>query len=95
LRLKIYLSGAILGMSRKIVKKKIDEIISFSKIQNYIDTPVKRYSTGMLIRLAFSISAFLDGDILIFDEILSVADEPFRKEAVSHILKQVNKTIIL
>ena len=49
----------------------------------------------MLIRLAFSISAFLDGDILIFDEILSVADEPFRKEAVSHILKQVNKTIIL
>jgi lipopolysaccharide transport system ATP-binding protein len=90
----IYLSGAILGMSRKTVKKKIDEIISFSKIQNYIDTPVKRYSTGMLVKLAFSISAFLDGDILIFDEILSVADESFRKEAVSHILKQVNKTII-
>ena len=90
----IYLSGALLGMSRKTVKKKIDEIISFSKIQNYIDTPVKRYSTGMLVKLAFSISAFLDGDILIFDEILSVADESFRKEAVSHILKQVNKTII-
>lgn len=90
----IYLSGAILGMNRKTVKKKIEEIISFSKIRDYIDTPVKRYSTGMLVKLAFSISAFLDGDILIFDEILSVADESFRKEAISHILKQVNKTII-
>lgn len=90
----IYLSGAILGMSRKLVKQKIDEIISFAKIQDYINTPVKRYSTGMLIKLAFSISAFLDGDILIFDEIMSVADETFKKEATSHILKQVGKTII-
>jgi lipopolysaccharide transport system ATP-binding protein len=90
----IYLSGAILGMSRNLVKKKIDEIISFSKINDFINTPVKRYSTGMYIKLAFSISAFLDGDILIFDEILSVADESFRNEALSHILKQVTKTII-
>jgi lipopolysaccharide transport system ATP-binding protein len=90
----IYLSGAILGMSRKLVKQKVEEIITFSKIQDYINTPVKRYSTGMLIKLAFSVSAFLDGDILIFDEIMAVADDAFKKEATSHILKQVDKTII-
>ncbi len=90
----IYLSGAILGMNRKLVKQKVEEIIVFSKIQDYINTPVKRYSTGMLIKLAFSVSAFLDGDILIFDEIMAVADDAFKKEATSHILKQVDKTII-
>jgi len=90
----IYLSGAILGMNRKLIKQKVEEIIVFSKIQDYINTPVKRYSTGMLIKLAFSVSAFLDGDILIFDEIMAVADDAFKKEATSHILKQVDKTII-
>ena len=90
----IYLSGAILGMNRKLVKQKVEEIIIFSKIQDYINTPVKRYSSGMIIKLAFSVSAFLDGDILIFDEIMAVADDAFKKEATSHILKQVDKTII-
>ena len=83
----IYLTGAVLGMSRKRIIEKLDEIISFSEIGKFIDTPVKRLSTGMNIKLAFSICAFLDSDIILLDEILAVADENFRKKAINFIIK--------
>ena len=90
-RENIYLSGSILGMSRLTVKEKIDEIILFSEIGDKIDTPVKKYSLGMGVKLGFSVSAYLDGDILIYDEILAVADDNFRIKATNHMLKEINK----
>ena len=82
-RENIFLNGAILGMTSKNIEKKIDEIIEFSGIQKYIDTPIKRYSTGMTVRLGFSIAAYLDADILFVDEVLAVGDADFRKKALN------------
>jgi lipopolysaccharide transport system ATP-binding protein len=82
-RENIFLNGAILGMTTKNIGKKIDEIIEFSGIQKYIDTPIKRYSTGMTVRLGFSIAAYLDADILFVDEVLAVGDADFRKKALN------------
>ena len=90
-RENIYLSGSILGMSRLDIKEKIDQIILFSEIGDKIDTPVKKYSLGMGVKLGFSVSAYLDGDILIYDEILAVADDNFRTKATNHMLKEINK----
>lgn len=90
-RENIFLTGSILGMSKKSIFNKCEDIINFSELKNQIDTPVKRYSTGMSIKLAFAICSFLDGDILIFDEILAVADDEFRKKATKKILENVNK----
>lgn len=81
-RENIYLNGAILGMKRKEVDRKIDEIIAFSEIENHIDTPVKRYSSGMYVRLAFAVAAHLDSEILIADEVLAVGDAAFQKKAL-------------
>lgn len=81
-RENIYLNGAILGMKRKEVDRKIDEIIAFSDIEQHIDTPVKRYSSGMYVRLAFAVAAHLDSDILIADEVLAVGDAGFQKKAL-------------
>ena len=81
-RENIYLNGAILGMKKKEVDRKIDEIIDFSGIQKHIDTPVKRYSSGMYVRLAFAVAAHLDSEILIADEVLAVGDAEFQKTAV-------------
>ncbi|MBR6200326.1 MAG: ATP-binding cassette domain-containing protein [Spirochaetales bacterium] len=81
-RENIYLNGAILGMKKKEIDKKIDEIIAFSEIEQHIDTPVKRYSSGMYVRLAFAIAAHLDSDILIADEVLAVGDAAFQKKAI-------------
>ena len=81
-RENIYLNGAILGMKRREVDRKIDEIIAFSEIENHIDTPVKRYSSGMYVRLAFAVAAHLDSEILIADEVLAVGDAPFQKKAL-------------
>ncbi len=81
-RENIYLNGAILGMKKKEIDKKIDEIIAFSEIEKHIDTPVKRYSSGMYVRLAFAIAAHLDSDILIADEVLAVGDAAFQKKAL-------------
>ncbi len=77
-----YLNGAILGMKKSEVDRKIDEIIEFSEIGQYIDTPVKRYSSGMYVRLAFAVAAHLDSDILIADEVLAVGDMDFQKKAL-------------
>ena len=83
----IFLNGAILGINYHVIKSKIDDIIKFSELGAYISTPVKRYSSGMIIRLAFAIISYLEGDIMILDEILSVADEDFRIRCVNKIIK--------
>lgn len=81
-RENIYLNGAILGMKKKEIDRKLDEIIDFSEIEKHIDTPVKRYSSGMYVRLAFAVAAHLDSDILIADEVLAVGDAEFQKKAI-------------
>lgn len=78
----IYLNGAILGMTKAEIRLKIDEIVEFSGCQMYIDTPVKRYSSGMRVRLGFAVAAFLEPDILVVDEVLAVGDAEFQKKAI-------------
>ena len=78
----MYLNGAIMGMKKREIARKMDEIVDFSGIENHIDTPVKRYSSGMYVRLAFSVAAHLDSDILIADEVLAVGDASFQKKAI-------------
>ncbi len=81
-RENIYLNGAILGMSRKEVDSKMDDIIEFSECGDFIDTPVKRYSSGMYVKLAFSVAAHLDADIMIMDEVLAVGDMKFQQKCL-------------
>ncbi len=81
-RENIFLNGAILGMTKTEINSKLDEIIDFSGCIRYIDTPVKRYSSGMRVRLAFAVAAFLEPDILIIDEVLAVGDAEFQKKAI-------------
>ena len=81
-RENIYLNGAILGMTKKEIASKIDEIIEFSGCERYIDTPTKRYSSGMTVRLAFAVAAFLEPEILVVDEVLAVGDAEFQKKAI-------------
>src|SRR5207342_1386756 len=78
----IYLNGAILGMRKKEIKAKLDEIIDFSGVERYIDTPVKRYSSGMMVRLGFAVAAHLEPEILIVDEVLAVGDLEFQKKCL-------------
>jgi len=81
-RENIYLNGAILGMSRKEIQGKFDEIVNFSEVEKFIDTPVKRYSSGMYVRLAFAVAAHLDPEILVVDEVLAVGDAEFQKKCL-------------
>ncbi|MCQ2307111.1 MAG: ABC transporter ATP-binding protein [Bacteroidales bacterium] len=81
-RENIYLNGAILGMTKHEISKKLDEIIDFSGCERYIDTPVKRYSSGMMVRLGFAVAAHLDPEILVVDEVLAVGDAEFQKKAI-------------
>lgn len=81
-RENIYMNGAILGMSKQEINSKIDEIIDFSGCERYIDTPVKRYSSGMTVRLGFAVAAHLDPEILVVDEVLAVGDAEFQKKAI-------------
>lgn len=81
-RENIFLNGAILGMRKEEISKKLRDIISFSGCQNYIDTPVKRYSSGMKVRLGFSVAAHLEPEILIVDEVLAVGDDEFQKKCI-------------
>jgi len=81
-RENIFLNGAILGMTKKEIISKLDEIIEFSGCERYIDTPVKRYSSGMTVRLAFAVAAFLEPEILVIDEVLAVGDAEFQKKAI-------------
>lgn len=81
-RENIFLNGAILGMSRQEIKKKFDEIVSFAEVEKFLDTPVKRYSSGMYVRLAFAVAAHLEPEILIVDEVLAVGDAQFQKKCL-------------
>ena len=81
-RENVFLNGAILGMTRKEIKRKFDEIVDFSGVERYIDTPVKRYSSGMYVRLAFAVAAHLESEILIVDEVLAVGDADFQKKCL-------------
>jgi lipopolysaccharide transport system ATP-binding protein len=78
----IFLNGAILGMSRAEIRRKLDEIIAFAEVEQFIDTPVKRYSSGMYVRLAFAVAAHLEPEILIVDEVLAVGDAQFQKKCL-------------
>ncbi|HSH65446.1 MAG TPA: ABC transporter ATP-binding protein [Bacteroidia bacterium] len=90
-RENIFLNGSILGMSKEEIKKKFDEIVSFSEVERFLDTPVKRYSSGMYVRLAFSVAAHLDPEILIVDEVLAVGDAAFQKKCLGK-MDDVSKT---
>jgi len=81
-RENIYLNGAIMGMRKDEIKSKLDEIVDFAGVERYIDTPVKRYSSGMYVRLAFAVAAHLEPDIMIVDEVLAVGDAEFQKKAL-------------
>jgi lipopolysaccharide transport system ATP-binding protein len=81
-RENIYLNGAILGMTKEEISRKFDEIVNFAEIEQFIDTPVKRYSSGMYVRLAFAVAAHLDPEILVVDEVLAVGDAEFQKKSL-------------
>jgi lipopolysaccharide transport system ATP-binding protein len=81
-RENIYLSGAILGMRRADIRRRFDEIVAFSEVERFLDTPVKRYSSGMLVRLGFAVAAHLEPDILVVDEVLAVGDAAFRRKCL-------------
>ena len=96
-RENIYLSGAILGMQKKEIEKKFDEIVNFADIDKFLDTPVKRYSSGMYVRLGFAVAAHLETDVLFVDEVLAVGDVDFQKKCMgkmSAISRQEGRTII-
>jgi len=96
-RENIFLNGAILGLSRDEIKRKFDEIVAFAEIDKFLDTPVKRYSSGMYVRLAFAIAAHLDPDILIVDEVLAVGDALFQKKCLGkmdQVAKKEGRTVL-
>lgn len=81
-RENIYMNGSIMGMTRREITRKLDEIVDFAGVERYIDTPVKRYSSGMTVRLGFAVAAFLEPEILVVDEVLAVGDMEFQKKAI-------------
>ena len=89
-RENIYMNGAILGMTKREIAAKLDEIVDFSGCERYLDTPVKRYSSGMMVRLGFAVAAHLDPEILVVDEVLAVGDAEFQKKAIGK-MKDVSK----
>ena len=96
-RENIYLNGSILGMSKKEIDSKFEEIVDFSGVERFLDHPVKNYSSGMYVRLGFSIAINVDPDILVVDEVLSVGDEEFQRKSFQKFLefKKRGKTVIL
>jgi len=96
-RENIFLNGSILGMSRSEVARKFDEIVAFAEVDKFIDTPVKRYSSGMYVRLAFAVAAHLDADVLLVDEVLSVGDSAFQKKSIGKMegMASNGKTVVL
>ena len=95
-RENIYLNGAILGMARQEIKAKFDEIVAFAEVERFLDTPVKRYSSGMYVRLAFAVAAHLEPEILIVDEVLAVGDANFQKKCLGkmHDVAQGGRTVL-
>ncbi len=97
-RENVFLNGAILGMTRVEVRKKFDEIVAFAEVEKFLDTPVKRYSSGMYVRLAFSVAAHLEPEILILDEVLAVGDSQFQKKCLGKmedVSKNDGRTVLL
>ncbi|MGQ0456064.1 MAG: ABC transporter ATP-binding protein [Hyphomicrobium sp.] len=96
-RENIYLNGAILGMSQREIARKFDEIVAFSEIERFLDTPVKRYSSGMYVRLAFAVAAHLEPEILIVDEVLAVGDAEFQKKCLGKMgaVAEQGRTVIV
>src|SRR5438874_1707521 len=90
-RENIFLNGAILGMTRAEIKRKFDEIVAFAEVKRFLDTPVKRYSSGMYVRLAFAVAAHLDPEILLIDEVLAVGDAEFQKKCLGKMDDVVTK----
>lgn len=95
-RENIFLNGALMGMNREAIRKKLDEIVSFSEVETFLDTPVKRYSSGMYVRLAFAVAAHLEPDILLVDEVLAVGDGAFQKKCLGKIqgIGQSDRTVL-
>jgi homopolymeric O-antigen transport system ATP-binding protein len=96
-RENVYLSGAILGMRRAEIQRKFDQIVAFAEIESFIDTPVKRYSSGMGLRLGFAIAAFLEPEVLLVDEVLAVGDLEFRKKClgrIGEVSKEDGRTVV-
>ena len=90
-RENVYMNGAILGMTKQEIDAKMEEIIEFSEVREFIDTPVKRYSSGMFVKLAFSVAAHLDSEIMIMDEVLAVGDVAFQKKCLEKMKYVANK----
>jgi lipopolysaccharide transport system ATP-binding protein len=95
-RENVYLNGTVLGMKKKEVDQKFDQIVDFSGIEKFIDTPVKRYSSGMTVRLAFAVAAHLEPEILIIDEVLAVGDAAFQKKCLNKMrdVSQAGRTVL-
>ncbi len=95
-RENIYMNGAVLGMKRAEIERKFDEIVAFSEVEQFIDTPVKRYSSGMYLRLAFAVAAHLEPEILVVDEVLAVGDAEFQKKCLGKMgdVAQQGRTVL-
>jgi lipopolysaccharide transport system ATP-binding protein len=96
-RENVYLNGAILGMARQEIRRKFDEIVAFAEVERFLDTPVKRYSSGMYVRLAFAVAAHLDPDILIVDEVLAVGDAAFQQKCLGKMrdIRAQGRTVVV
>jgi lipopolysaccharide transport system ATP-binding protein len=97
-RENVFLNGAILGMTRAEIRRKFDEIVAFAEVEKFLDTPVKRYSSGMYVRLAFAVAAHLEPEILVIDEVLAVGDAEFQKKClgkIDEVSRQEGRTILL
>src|ERR1700680_2639650 len=97
-RENIFLNGAILGMTRREIQKKFDEIVAFAEVEKFLDTPVKRFSSGMYVRLAFAVAAHLEPEILVVDEGLAVCDTEFKKKSLGkmdEVSRQEARTVLL
>ena len=97
-RENIYLNGAILGMSQRELRKKFDEIVAFAELERFIDTPLKRYSSGMQVRLGFAVATSVEADVLIVDEVLAVGDMAFQRKCfdrMERLIKGMGKTVLL
>ena len=95
-RENIFMNGSILGMQKKEIDRHFDEIVNFSGVENFLDTPLKRYSSGMQLRLAFAVAAFLEPEILIIDEVLAVGDAEFQKKCLGKMseISRSGRTVI-